>query len=208
MAKDSRYRQWAFVVYPESAPEDWCRKLDEYHVPWYQSPLHDKDVNPTGEPKKAHWHVIIQYTGKQTYERVKEVTDSINASRPEPVKELKGYLRYFAHLDNPEKAQYSVNDITAHGGADISYLTTPTASERHMYLNEMRKYIRENNIIEFSDFYDVAAEIHPMDWFPLLCDNSAYIIQLYITSRRNKHIPSSVPVCDSETGEVIEDETR
>lgn len=201
MAKDSRYRQWAFIVYPESAPEDWKDIIDSMHCPWYLSPLHDKDLNPTGEPKKAHWHVILQFIGKQTYEMVKVITDSVNGSRPEPVKDLKGYLRYFAHLDNPEKAQYAVNEITAHGGADLSYLTTPSAAERHAYINEMRAYIKEHNIIEFSQFLDVAAETHPLDWFPLLCDNSAYVIQLYITSRRNG--VGNVLRVNEETGEII-----
>lgn len=199
MAKDNRYRQYAFIVYPESAPENWVEILDNIHLPWYQSPLHDKDVNATGEAKKAHWHIILQFLNKQSYEAVKTITDSVNGSRPEPVKDLKGYLRYFAHLDNPEKYQYPVNEITAHGGADLSYLTTPSSAERHAFINDMRAYIRENDITEFSDFLDVAAEIHPLDWFPLLCDNSAYVIQLYITSRRNKHQHLKV---NEETGEI------
>lgn len=200
MAKDNRYRTWAFIVYPESAPDTWRSILDDNHVPWYESPLHDKDVNPTGEAKKEHWHVIIQFAGKKDYEGVKLITDSVNGSRPEPVKDLKGYLRYFAHLDNPEKAQYSVNDIKPHCGADMSYLTTPSAAERHQYINEMRQYILEHQIIEFSDFLNVAAETHLNDWFPLLCDNSAYVIEMYIRSMRHKRTP--VPIVDDETGEI------
>ncbi|HDT7711324.1 TPA: replication protein, partial [Enterococcus faecium] len=49
--KDERTRNWTFVVYPESAPENWREFLDELHVPWVESPLHDKDVNPDGELK-------------------------------------------------------------------------------------------------------------------------------------------------------------
>ena len=200
MAKDSRYRQWAFIVYPESAPADWVDILESNHLPWYQSPLHDQDTNPTGEPKKAHWHVILQFIGKQSYEAVKLITDSVSGSRPEPVKDLRGYLRYFAHLDNPEKAQYSVNDIKVHGGADLSYLTTPSAAERRQYINEMRQYIKEHHIIEFSDFFDIAAETHFADWYPLLCDSCAYVIDMYIRSQRHKKTP--VPCVDEETGEI------
>ncbi|WP_225354628.1 Rep family protein, partial [Ligilactobacillus murinus] len=57
--KDDRARTWTFIVYPESAPENWRDLLDEYHVPWVESPLHDKDINPDGTVKKAHWHVIL-----------------------------------------------------------------------------------------------------------------------------------------------------
>ena len=54
-----RTRNYATVVYPESAPSDWIDKLTECFVPAFISPLHDKDINPGGEPKKPHYHVII-----------------------------------------------------------------------------------------------------------------------------------------------------
>lgn len=200
MSKDNRYRQWAFVVYPESATPNWKDVLDDTHVPWYESPLHDSDKNPTGEAKKAHWHVIIQFSGKKDYNAIKELTDSINATRPEPVKEIKGYLRYFAHLDNPEKAQYDPNKIVPHNGADMSYLTTPTASERHKIINDMRRFCREKNVTEFSDLLDLAAETHPTDWFPVLCDSGAYVMEMYVRSLRHGQQSGSV---DQETGEVI-----
>ena len=47
-------RNWAFVLYPESAPEDWRERLQQTGLQCCVSPLHDKDVNDTGGPKKAH----------------------------------------------------------------------------------------------------------------------------------------------------------
>ena len=44
-------RDWTFVVYPESAPENWRTILDETFMRWVESPLHDKDVNADGEIK-------------------------------------------------------------------------------------------------------------------------------------------------------------
>ena len=58
--KDTRARNWSWIVYPESAPENWRTLLDEMGEKWIESPLHDKDVNETtNEIKKAHWHIII-----------------------------------------------------------------------------------------------------------------------------------------------------
>ena len=52
-------RNWAFFVWPDSAPEDWREQLQKTGLQCAVSPLHDKDVNEgTGEVKKAHWHVI------------------------------------------------------------------------------------------------------------------------------------------------------
>ena len=52
-----RSRSYATVVYPESAP-DFLERLNDLKVPCFVSPLHDKDINPTGEAKKPHYHVL------------------------------------------------------------------------------------------------------------------------------------------------------
>ena len=66
-AKNVKKRNWAFVLYPESAPKDWKEQLSKTGLEGAISPLHDKDVNPTGEPKKAHYHIIICYPGPTTF---------------------------------------------------------------------------------------------------------------------------------------------
>lgn len=50
-----RSRTWAALVYPESAAEGWRETLEELHITGFISPLHDKDVNPDGTPKR---HII------------------------------------------------------------------------------------------------------------------------------------------------------
>ena len=59
----SRTRNFASIVYPESAPEDWKEILIQQFVPAFISPLHDQDVNPGGEIKKPHYHVILMFDG-------------------------------------------------------------------------------------------------------------------------------------------------
>lgn len=153
----------------------------------YISPLHDRDVNPFGEPKKPHYHVILAYDGPKSYEQVKRLTDEINASaKIEKVNSLRGYLRYFCHEDNPEKAQYSRSDIQCIGGADLDVLTRPTTGERYALIGEMIDYIESNNVTEFSDFMNFARVHHMDDWFPLLCDSCAYVIGQVIKSQRHK----------------------
>ena len=55
--KVQKGRDWTFIVYPESAPLDWRNILDETHIKWIESPLHDKDFNADGTLKKPHWHI-------------------------------------------------------------------------------------------------------------------------------------------------------
>ena len=50
---ENRKRNWVFVLYPDSAPENWREQLREMLVPGFVSPLHDKDVNADGDRKSV-----------------------------------------------------------------------------------------------------------------------------------------------------------
>lgn len=184
----SRTRNWSIIIYPDSAPDNWRNYLDELHIEWIESPLHDSDINiDTGELKKPHWHIILLFGGVKTYEQVLEVVAPLNCPIPKRTLSLKGSVRYMAHLDNPEKAQYHLSDIRAHGGVDLAELLRPSSSERYDFIKEMCQYIKDNSIDEFQDLMDYAM-IEKFDtWFPLLCDNSAYVVGQYIKSQRHRH---------------------
>jgi hypothetical protein len=195
-----RTRSWTFVIYEDSAPENWVDILDEEHIEWIESPWHDEDVNANGEPKKKHKHIALFFGGVKSYEQVKEITDKLNAPIPQRCHNAKAMVRYMAHLDNPEKAQYSVSDIKAHGGVDLAELLRPSSSERYTLIGDMISYIRKNNVVEFQDLMDYALANEFDTWFPLLCDNSAFVVGQYIKSQRHRLQPKVNP----ETGEVIE----
>ncbi|MBC9706431.1 MAG: replication protein [Enterococcus sp.] len=131
------------------------------------------------------------FGGVKSYEQVKEITDSLNAPRPERCHNAKAMVRYMAHLDNPDKAQYSISDIVAHGGVDLAEMLRPSSSERYSLIKEMILYIRSAGITEFQDLLDYAADERFDDWFPLLCDNSAFVIGQYIKSQRHRNLIKS-----------------
>ena len=172
-------------MYPESAPENWREYMDDLHIEWVESPLHEFDCNATGEVKKAHWHLLLMFGGVKTYEQVCEVIAPLNCPAPQKCLSAKGCVRYMAHLDNPEKHQYSVSDIIAHGGVDLAELLRPSSSERYAYIREMLIFVKENGITEFKELLDYAYAERFDDWFPLLCDNSAYVVGQYIKSNRH-----------------------
>ena len=95
-------RDWTFIVYPESAPENWRTILDETHLRWIESPLHEHDVNADGEKKKSHWHIMLCFDGPVTDKQVKKIIEPLNAPEPKKVGSARGLVRYMAHLDNPE----------------------------------------------------------------------------------------------------------
>lgn len=194
MTSDRRYRPWTFLVYDDSAPPDWRDTLDSNHVPWVESPLHEFDTNPTGEVKKAHRHIVIYFAGKKSYEQVKEITDAINSPRPEPVADIRGMCRYLIHRDNPEKFQYDFKDIICHQGMDVADYFGASKLERYKMIAEMMDYIEQNNITEFTQFSSFCRREHFDDWFPLLCDSCAFVIDKQIKSQRHGyHCPPAAP---------------
>lgn len=197
---ESRTRNWTFVVYPESASENWRNILDDLHIEWVESPLHDKDLNGDGQPKKPHIHVGVFFAGNKTYEQVKEITDSLNCPIPQRCHSARALVRYMAHLDNPEKAQYNPSDIKGHGGVDVADMLRPASSERYTLIADMIAYIKDNNICEFQDLIDYARVNERDTWFPLLCDSCSFVVGQYIKSQRHRQ---SIVKVDPDTGEII-----
>lgn len=176
----SRYRNFATVVYPESAPEGWQSILSSFCVPCFLSPLHDKDINPTGEPKKPHYHVQFVFDGKKSESQVSEYVSKIGGVGCEVLGSLRGYARYLCHLDNPEKHQYPIEQVKAFGGAD--YLDTiglPT--DKFKAIEEMQDFVDANLTISFAQLFRYA-RAERRDWFRVLCESSALVMREYIKS--------------------------
>lgn len=185
--KETRTRTWTIVVYPDSAPENWRDLIDEQHIGWVESPLHEFDTNPTGEVKKAHWHVLLCFGAVKAYEQVLEFVKPLNCPIPQRVHDAKAMVRYMLHLDNPDKYQYSKDDLVAHGGVDLAELLRPSASERYTIIAEMIDWCKDNRISEFQDLVD-EARVNSIDrWFPLLCDSASFVMREYIKSSRHRH---------------------
>ena len=191
--KDQRARTWTFVVYPESAPENWRDILSDYHIPWVESPLHDKDVNPDGEVKKAHWHIILFFDGKKSFEQVQEITDALNAPIPQKTANAKGLVRYLIHMDNPEKYQYKRDEIVCHCGADIDEYFALSSSSRRVELREMIEFISDSKIDNFDDFLMYCIRHKEFDWFDIAVNHNTLAINKQLDSiyQKNKSDRSS-----------------
>ena len=110
--KPQRSNTWTLLLYQDSAPENWEDKLKELHIPFIVSPLHDKDLKPDGTTKKPHYHIIVRFRSKKSFKQIKEgVCDPLGGPHPQPVFDFPMMVRYLAHLDDPEKAQYDIEDI-------------------------------------------------------------------------------------------------
>ena len=181
MAKDERLRNFACVVYPESAPTDWLETLKNLHIETLVSPLHDNDINPDGSTKKPHYHIMLLFEGKKSDKQVKEIFDLIGGVGNEKILSIRGYSRYLCHLDNPEKAQYLPEHVMALNGADYQKCIE-LVTDKYKCIIEMRQFICENNIYSYADLFDYCAE-NNFAWFRVLCDNGTVVIKEYLKSR-------------------------
>ena len=186
--QDKRVRSWATVVYPESAPEHWMELLGEQCIPVMISPLHDADVNPTGEPKKPHYHVLFVFDGKKSKAQVSEYVVLVGGVGIEPVGSTRGYARYLCHLDNPEKAQYNPQDVKCYGGADYMGIIG-LAIDKYVAIGEMIDFCDETHTYSYAALLRYA-RTERVDWFRVLCDNGTVVIKEFLKSKswESEHI--------------------
>jgi len=204
MAKEkttSRTRNYATIVYPESAPENWQEILAGHFVPAFISPLHCDDVNPTGEKKKAHYHVILMYDSVKTLEQATEMCETFGGVGCDPVKSIRGYARYLCHLDNPEKAQYKVEDVRSLCGAD--YVSTiGLAIDKYIAISEMEEFCDKYNVVSFYALSKYARS-HRQDWHRVLADSATVYMREYLQSKKWSDENHLSEIVDPETGEII-----
>lgn len=176
-----RTRNFATVVYPESALENWQEVLSEQFVPAFISPLHDKDLNVTGEPKKPHYHVLLMFDNVKTLEQATALFSRISGVGCEVVQSLRGYARYLCHLDNPEKHQYSTEDLKQLCGADYS-TTIGLPTDKYKAIGEMIDFCQENNVVSYSELLEYSRH-NRFEWFRVLCDSGTVVLREYLKSK-------------------------
>ena len=176
-----RGRNWGIVVYPESLPKNWKEIIST--EPVAISPLHDKDVNPDGEKKKPHYHLVLNYKGNKSFEQIDEIARALKAPIPQRVSSLTGAVRYLTHMDNPEKYQYDNADIQTFGGFDLESCLALSTADKRQSLRDMLNFISQNDITHLKDFADYCmSEEAPAGWFELLTERNTLFIKEYIKS--------------------------
>lgn len=203
-----RYRNFVSLLYPESCNPNWKDIITSLGIPCVVSPLHDKDLNKEvvtevvqiaeiSDPddsgpkdanvslwadvtKKAHYHIMLCFDGVKTLAQAQEIFNMIGAIRCIPVDSIRGMARYFCHLDNPEKYQYSPSEVITFGGVDYDSLVSLPSDDIQVVI-DMMHFIFKHEIFSFRLFADICARDYP-DWFTVLFRRTTYYIKEYIKS--------------------------
>lgn len=174
-------RNFATVVYPESAPSNWIELLRETKVAAFVSPLHDKDITAVGEVKKSHYHVMIMFDNTKTVEQAQEIFSLIGGVGCEIVKSVRGYARYLCHLDDPDKVQYDTSQVRCLSFADYTAMIDLPV-DRYRIIRDILSFCEDNHIVSYYQLVNICFDTHE-DWFRVLCDSGTYIIKEYLKSK-------------------------
>lgn len=146
-------RNFTTIVYPDSAPSDWLDQLQQTGLACAVSPLHDKDSNPDGEVKKAHYHLLICFEGPTTLKNAQELSNSIlSGVLVKPIESVRGMYRYLTHEDNPEKFHYDKKNIVLLNGFDPQNVLSN--SDESEIADRVIQIINDNHIKYYHDLID------------------------------------------------------
>lgn len=204
--KEIKGCNYRMVGYTESCHPDLINELKKLGVPFAVSLLHDKDKYETdqfnddgsikhraGDIKKSHFHVFIKFSGGTTWKTVKErvaaplgLVLSSNVSECLVFSEVVA-LRYFLHLDDPEKYQYGIENLslcTFYGYEEkklqeIFY----SSSARVSYFLDLKKIINAYDIIYLNKLFDYLEVCQMWDAIEYLSMSGRNAIKDYIKDR-------------------------
>lgn len=150
------------------------------------SPLHNLDIDPdmNSKYKDPHYHVLItlgsggKKSVRQWFELLDPIRDYISIApfdkgdssldecckvwnRKNKVNKMRTLLRYFRHMDNPEKYQYN-GEILCFGGFDYQNALY-SQTDLYCICREMKTWIRNNNCYNFADLVDYA-DFYDLEW--------------------------------------------
>ena len=199
-----RTRNWTAVCYPDDLPDGWESLIEG--VKWVCSPLHDKDLSADGTPKKSHYHILLMFSAVKTAAQVVDFLSSrfgtsedsgsiIGVAAPQRVSDRTALVRYMAHMDNPEKAQYSVDEIRTFGGADVLELLQHNKREIAEMMMSIEQFIDDNGITELCDL-SAALRQTDIDLYLLVATQHTYYFNAYIRSRRHKALLDDVAAAE------------
>lgn len=143
----------------------------------YYGILHNKDIFPTGEIKKPHFHLIVG-VDKDSKIAKNYLIQLFNdeALYFQNVRSLPHFIRYLTHKDNLEKYQYNDNEVFTSDINKYEELVTKQikTSKTDALMDEFYKYL-----VNY-DFSKNRIEIDTFIWF-----KNNMKLDYYIRNKRN-----------------------
>ena len=180
----NKSKYFCCILYPDSVSynvENIIKSLAEEHLTFAVSPIHDRDVEDDGSPKKEHFHLLLAYSSATTLNNIR-LWFSISGLPESDLHSVRvcasavGYYRYLTHKDNPEKAQYDEKYIRVFNDVDeIFKKFSNTESDKINKLVRIFQIVDELNTISFH-FLMQYLMLNERELFKMLTSSSALAI--------------------------------
>ncbi len=177
--------QWAFILYPESAPDDWMQQLSDTYLKIAISPLHDSDINvDTGELKKAHYHILIFFGNSTTSSVADNISLTLGQTHCIAISNAWGYYQYLDHSRETGKAKYKHDDIILLNGLLEGDIKVLTKEQERELKRSIHVFIHNNNIVEYDE---LLCQLYAKDFDMYdYASNHTLLFNTIITSFRNR----------------------
>ena len=206
MPKTCKY--WSFLVYPESAPGDWEKRLEATLVPCAISPLHA----PDDEHTKEHYHVMLGFQRKVGISSARDVCNLCGGANGyvEECYAPLGAFEYLTHKNSPEKQQFG-DDVfpRLYNGFKRPRIVL---DDEDMF-EECITLVLEHNILEFIDLVKYFRECgmsEKSNWvlkhsyaLKTMCDS-----QRYSSLQRKADIQKRLDELDKEPTKMTEHDRK
>lgn len=143
--KNRPLTKFSLVAYPESMGSSIQEKIEElkkYDLKEYAYILHDKDSDENGELKKEHFHIYIKFSKQIRSETILKI---FNTSVFEDVKDINALMRYFLHLGEENKHEYSKEELIKNFDIDF----TSNLSKEDKEIKELNMILEHVNSDDF-----------------------------------------------------------
>lgn len=216
MADKSRY--FAFLVYPENPfltgvplgeydpsmiPQAYARLVETLKATFGEyaiSPLHEPDE----ENAKPHWHVIYKHSNTCTKSAAESVIPMMLPANGHllMLHHPRVYQRYLIHLDDKQKQQFPEgrDAITLVNRFPLDLSREFSAPELRQMRMDVFDFIRDNDLVEYSDLVDALQRVSEYDLLDYAC-NHTILYNSYLASRREKKRTSYFIGEDGDQGE-------
>lgn len=171
MNSNKKYRNYSFLIYPESLEDDFVKILNESGGKGFYI-LHDMDKLEDGTDKKAHYHVLIMFENPRSLTAVSRLAKRCGAVNGfvEPLKNAVAYARYLCHMDNPNKYRYESCEVTSFGGADYEEFCETNSDRKKRKLStvcQIVDFICDNKIYSYASLVEYCCSCRH-DWLEIL----------------------------------------
>lgn len=113
--------------------------------------------------------------------------NGINFNQVHKVNDKIAMMRYFCHLDQPDKEKLDWNKMTFLNGLDGNIALKPTYTQGINYCTEIILYCKDNHLYYFCDLVDIALRDYPDTWYMYLMEHGSFVKE-YLRSTASKVI--------------------